>query len=170
MLTSTGCDNRVYVRDGVTDGDRFSLPGYVYVDSDPILQSWVAYSLTRSVCQLEIGGENPARNSSFDCERISREALVERWTDLGGVPVVTPDAEVAQSPGAQYLDELRAVSGAGFLGEYVWVYFESPDWQQPPDLALREFGRWRDENIGRRHKPRTQIVGSWGYIEPDSTD
>ena len=161
-LAMAACDTRVYVRDGVTDGDRFSLPGFVYVDDDPVLQSWVAYSLTRSVCQLEIGGENPARNSSFDCERIAREALVERWDALGGEPVVAAEP-VLQSPGAQYLDELRLVSEAGYLGEYVWLYFGERAWRKPDELALAAFRRWRKKELPRDHEAQTRIIGSWGY-------
>jgi hypothetical protein len=146
----------------VTDGDRFSLPAFVYVDEDPVLQSWVAYSLTRSVCQLEAGGDNPARNSSFGCERIAREALVERWIALGGEPVIT-DVPIEQPVDAAYLDTLREVSDAGFLPEYVWVYLARPGWQQPESLALAEFGEWREVALGRGHRPQTRIVGSWGY-------
>ena len=46
-----------------------------------MLQSWVSYSLTRSACQLQIGGDNPARASSFDCELMARQHLVETWQE-----------------------------------------------------------------------------------------
>lgn len=163
LLCLAACDTRVYVRDGVTDGDRFSLPGFVYVDDDPVLQSWVAYSLTRSVCQLEIGGSNPARNSSFDCERIAREALVERWNALGGEPVISGDGPVGQAPGAQYLDELRDVGDAGYLDEYIWAYLDEPGWQKPDGLAMEQFRGWRRDGLSRGHRAQTRIIGSWGF-------
>ncbi|MDH3835039.1 MAG: hypothetical protein OES34_12915, partial [Nitrosopumilus sp.] len=68
LVLITGCNKEIYVRDGVTDGDTFYLAPVASVDTDPALQSWVAYSLAKSVCQLELGGDNPARQSSYDCE------------------------------------------------------------------------------------------------------
>ena len=53
----------IYTRDGVTDGDTFYLAPRAWADDDPVLQSWVAYSLMKSTCQLEIGGDNPARKA-----------------------------------------------------------------------------------------------------------
>ena len=48
------CHSEIYVRDGVTDGDTFYLSHEAMYDPDPALQSWVAYSLMKSTCQLEI--------------------------------------------------------------------------------------------------------------------
>ncbi len=68
VLAVAACSGEVYLRDGVTDGDTFYLAERALSDTDPVLQSWVGYSLARSACQLLIGGDNPARESSFDCE------------------------------------------------------------------------------------------------------
>jgi hypothetical protein len=162
LATVAACDGRIYLRDGVTDGNTFYLPQYVYFDEDPVLQSWVAYSLARSVCQLEIGGDNPARNHSFDCEATSRRLLVERWQELGGEPL-----ELGPAPGpesdAGYLDALAAAAEAGYLDEYTWHYHRRRDWSQPAELRMAEFAAWRQAGLPSGHRPRTRIVGSWGY-------
>lgn len=150
MATITGCDRRIYVQDGVTDGDRFSVPAYAYASDDPVLQAWVAYGLARSVCQLELGGPNPARNQAFRCELAAREALITRWQ---------------QSPvqGDPYLEQLAATAEAGYLDEYVWHYLRRREWTRPTDLDLEGFTAWRAKFLPRRHRPETRIIGSWGY-------
>jgi len=80
-LALTGCSGEIYVRDGVTDGDTFYLAERALSDDDPVLQSWVSYSLARSTCQLRIGGENPARANSFDCELTARRLMLETWQE-----------------------------------------------------------------------------------------
>ncbi|MFK8052405.1 MAG: hypothetical protein AB8F65_05485 [Woeseiaceae bacterium] len=157
----SGCNTKIYVKDGVTDGDRFSLPSYVYETNDPVVQSWVAYSLARSFCQLEIGGPNPARNHSFDCELTSRESLLERWRDYGSV------GDGAEHPDAVYLYLLGDADAEGFLDEYVWQYLRRDAWRRPADLDEAGFKAWRSERSGwRKHRPQTKIIGSWGYTEP----
>lgn len=155
-LVASGCNSSIYVRDGVTDGDRFSLPPHAYVSEDPVLQAWVAYGLARSVCQLEMGGPNPARNHAFGCELGAREALVARWRELRG-----RNAEDAAS--ADYLDTLASAEAAGHLDEYVWHFLRRRGWRQPEQLDVPAFERWRRANLPRRHRPQTRIVGSWGY-------
>ena len=76
-------------------------------DSDPVLQSWVSYSLTKSTCQLAIGGENPARATSFECELTGREHLLETWSEH----------RAPSGAGDPYLDELQAIRHAGLLRE-----------------------------------------------------
>jgi hypothetical protein len=66
------CSGQVYVKDSVTDGDTFFLAPVAMGNAAPVLQSWVRYSLMRSACQLEMGGPNPARATSFDCELKAR--------------------------------------------------------------------------------------------------
>jgi len=147
------CNSEVYLRDGVTDGDTFYLPGRAFVDDDPVLQSWIAYSLSRSACQLEIGGDNPARAHSFDCEVRSRQLLLDTWKEKRN-----DDATLVDS----YFDELAAVADAGFLHEYVARFHSKRDWETPEFLNEDAFNGWRRENL-RRHKPQTRIVGSWNY-------
>lgn len=151
-LALAACDGRIYVRDGVTDGDTFYLPPQVLIDDSPDLQSWVAYSLDRSTCQLMIGGDNPARNHSWDCELGAREILVETWHEQSRMK----DARDA------YLDALAAVADAGYLDEYVWHYHARDDWRRPPDLEQAAFERWQRQRLAD-HRPRTRIVGSWNY-------
>ena len=81
ILLSTilaGCNGEIYVRDGVTDGDTFYLAERALADSDPVLQTWVSYSLARSASQLQIGGDNPARTSLLICTKF----LSQRWPFL----------------------------------------------------------------------------------------
>ena len=155
LLLIAACNSEIYVRDGVTDGDTFYLAPVAMTDNDPVLQSWVAYSLMRSTCQLQIGGENPARSTSFDCEYLARDALIDTWADK---QVVDP------ALGDPYLDALRRVDDAGYLEEYVIFYFGRDDWAVPADADLGDFGRWRRQSLPR-HRPETRLVGSWGYAK-----
>ena len=77
FLLLAACNGDIYLHDGVTDGDTFFLSTQAMAVDDPVTQSWVSYSLTRSTCQLNNGGENPARDNSFDCELLAREHLLE---------------------------------------------------------------------------------------------
>ena len=156
LAAVAGCNSSIYTRDGVTDGDTFYLAPRAWSDDDPALQSWVAYSLSKSTCQLEIGGDNPARNSSYGCEFTARSHLVETWEEQRAEHVSATDP---------YLDDLLRVRNAGFLDEYVVHYFGRSDWQVPADVRVKEFRRWQQSNL-RRHKPRTQLIGSWNYLPP----
>jgi hypothetical protein len=144
-----GCSSAVYVRDGVTDGDTFHLAPRAYGNPDPAAQAWTSYSLARSICQLGVGGDNPARASTFDCELKARRALLSTWVEQNG----SADA---------YLDTLAAVGAAGFLEEYVHVYLGRESWQVPPDVDLDAFDAWRRLNL-RGHRPETRLMGSWSY-------
>lgn len=148
-----GCNSDIYVRDGVTDGDTFYLAPVAWADTDPVLQSWVAYSLTKSVCQLELGGENPARQSSYDCELKARSVLVDDWDERRAAdPFISDD----------YLDDLLSVRNAGFLGEYTARFFYRDHWRVPAGVDVAAFDEWRRQYL-RHHRPQTRIVGSWGY-------
>ncbi|TQV67750.1 hypothetical protein FKG94_24785 [Exilibacterium tricleocarpae] len=157
------CDGHIYVRGGLTDGDTFYLPSYVYGNQDPVLQSWVAYSLSRSVCQLEEGGENPARNHSFDCEFSARMTLIERWAELGSPATGGDNLLSGEFGDAAYLDTLSQIRRGGFLREYIWHYLHRRQWRAPPDLRAREFERWRLAELAADHRPQTRIIGFWGY-------
>jgi hypothetical protein len=149
---------QIYLRDGVTDGDTFYLADAALHDDDPVLQSWVSYSLTRSACQLQIGGDNPARASSFECELIAREHLLETWREQGAEGAAAHDA----GPAGEYLNELLAVEQAGFLREYVGRFFKRKSWQLPAELRTRDFQVWLRQHL-RHHKPQTRLIGSWNY-------
>ena len=77
ILLLTACNSEIYTRDGVTDGDTFYLAPRAYEEDDPVLQSWVAYSLIKSTCQLSVGGEIPARVSDYGCEFTARQHLLD---------------------------------------------------------------------------------------------
>lgn len=153
LLVLAACNTSVYTKNGVTDGDTFYLAPRAWADDDPVLQSWVAYSLTRSACQLEIGGDNPARNSDYSCEFTARRHLVETWEE-----------QRAEHIGAQdpYLDSLLRVRDAGFLDEYTVSFFGRRDWVVPTEVRIEEFHRWRARHLPG-HRPQTRIIGSWNY-------
>lgn len=153
LLLIAACNNSIYTRDGVTDGDAFYLAPSAFANDDPAFQSWVAYSLMKTTCQLRLGGENPARATSFDCEFTARRHLANAWDE--------------QSPNNQgltdaYLDTLSAIKQAGYLAEYTSHYFGRSDWQLPEGLRTDEFREWRRQNL-RRHRPETRLTGSWNY-------
>ena len=147
------CNGQVYLRDGVTDGDTFYLAEYAWTDSDPVLQSWVSYSLTRSACQLQIGGDNPARASSYECELTARRLLLETWSEQ--------QAKTADSAD-EYLDDLAQVQTAGYLDEYVARFLERRHWDIPDNIETRAFRKWQRKHL-RGHEPETRIIGSWNY-------
>ena len=153
MLTIAGCNGEIYLRDGVTDGDTFYLAERAMSDADPALQSWVSYSLGRSVCQLQIGGDNPARESSFECEMTARRLLLDTWLEQQAENPELRDA---------YLDDLSGVQTAGYLDEYVARNFGKRHWRLPDDLDVAAFKKWRRSNLPG-HKPQTRIIGSWNY-------
>ena len=145
--------SEIYTRDGVTDGDTFYLAPAAISNNDPAYQSWVTYSLIKSTCQLKIGGENPARASSFECEYKSRLHLVNSWQEKQSV-----DAPIAD----EYLDTLVKVQAAGFLGEYTARYLGKKGWALPEGLRSDEFTQWQKQHL-RRHRVETRITGSWNY-------
>ncbi len=152
-LLLTACNHGIYTRDGVTDGDTFYLAPSAFGNNDPAFQSWVAYSLMKSTCQLKLGGENPARANSFDCEFTARQNLVNAWEEQASGHQETTD---------EYLDTLGDVHGAGFLAEYTAHYFGRRDWRYPEGLRVEAFLRWQQQHLSK-HRPETRITGSWNF-------
>lgn len=155
LALNTACDTNVYLRDGLTDGDVYFLPATAHLSTDPALHSWVTYSLGESTCKLGVGGDNPARNSSFECEVSARHLLVQSWSQ-----------QVQDRPQLQdrYLDELTQIEQAGFLREYVWDNFRERSWQRPDDLRSQEFREWKLGNLDN-HRPYTRRIGWWAYTD-----
>lgn len=153
ILLLVSCSGEIYTRDGVTNGDTFYLARRAVEDDDPVLQSWVSYSLMKSACQLDIGGQIPARVSDYSCEFTARRHLVDTWEEqrLEHGNIADP-----------YLDDLIAVREAGFLDEYTVRYFGRKEWQVPVEVRVEDFRRWQRTHL-RHHKPETRIIGSWGY-------
>ncbi|HLT90349.1 MAG TPA: hypothetical protein VKZ85_05320 [Woeseiaceae bacterium] len=150
LAALAGCNGDIYLRDGVTDGDTFYLAEWALHDDDPVVQSWVSYSLMRSACQLMLGGDNPARATSFECELKAREHLLDTWKEIGA------------AADDRYLDTLAGVQAAGYLEEYVWHFLGRRSWEPPAGLALAPFDDWRRRHL-RGHVPETRWIGSWGY-------
>ena len=155
-LSAGACNTAVFVVDGVTDGDTFHLAERAMTNDDPVLQSWVAYSLAKSVCQLDVGGENPARVSTYGCEYTARSTLVDTWREHRAESALLSDP---------YLDDLIVVSDAGYLDEYVVHYFGRRQWQVPAEVDSASFRNWRRQHL-RGHRKETRIIGSWSYRPP----
>lgn len=153
MLLLAGCSGEIYLRDGVTDGDTFYLAERAMADDDPAYQSWVRYSLAKSACQLQIGGNNPARANAFECELDARRLLVSAWQEKQSLDPAITDP---------YLDDLQRVQEAGFLDEYVVQHFATRNWTVPGDLDTREYRHWSRRQLPG-HKTETRITGSWNY-------
>ena len=153
VFVFAACNGQIYLRDGVTDGDTFYLAGHAVTDDDPVLQSWVTYSLARSTCQLQISAENPARATSFNCEFTARRLLLQAWHEQREELPGTTDA---------YLDDLAEVQAAGYLDEYVAAFLHRRNWVVPGDLEVRAFRKWHLANL-HDHEPQTRITGSWNY-------
>lgn len=152
-VTLFGCNGDIYLRDGVSNGDTFYLAPRALVDSDPVLQSWVSYSLSLSTCQLQLGDVNAARASAYTCELTARRLLSDTWAEKA-----IENPQIADD----YLDDLALVSESGFLAEYVAYYFRRTHWHIPGELRIQEFRAWQRSHL-RGHKPKTQLTGSWNY-------
>ena len=148
-----GCGSDVYVRNGQVVGNTFHIPPAALSDQDPQVQSWIAYSLARSTCQVSLGGAVPSRDHSYDCEFRARRILATRWLELAAY---TKHRDA-------YLDSLAGVYDAGMLNEYVWTYFHRSDWVKPDNLDLDAFESWRRTAL-RGHEPRTRQVGYWALV------
>lgn len=153
LLCLSGCQSDVYLRDGLTDGDTFYVAPLAYASSDPAVASWVRYSLMRSTCQLDVGGENPARVSTYDCELKARHHLVDAWLEQ-----LNADGPHSNA----YLNALLEVRDAGFLDEYVAHYLGRAGWRYPTDLERSAFRQWRREHL-QRHRVKTRLIGYWAY-------
>ncbi len=149
-LVTAGCEPGIYVRDGVTDGNVFYILPRTLEDPDPVNQSWVAYSIARTSCELEMGGPVPSRNTAFACELFARQLLLDTWASYRLIDDVTDD----------YLDLLAGVQAEGFLDEYVWHYLRRRAWQAPAELEHKRFDRWRREALAG-HEPVTDLRGAW---------
>lgn len=160
VLLMSACNSQIYVRDYVTDGDTFYLAPQAFVDNDPVLQSWVAYTLMLSACQLDIGGENPARVTDYGCEFSARMLLLDTW-----------ERKLAQNPDVRddYLETLMAIREAGYLDEYTVHYFGDEVWQVPIEVNVPDFVRWSKQNLAK-HRPQKRVIGSWNYAEAEGLE
>jgi len=113
-----------------------------------VLDAWLAYTIARAAWVSEnVPHEASFRYSrSFEEEMMGREMLVVVWA-----------AHVNKHPNAKdtYLDQVAAVSSAGFLREYVWTYLGSRKWKAKPEgLRLDEFGVWNEAHL-TNHRAKT---------------
>ncbi len=153
LVALSACRDDIYVRNGVTGGDRFHISPQQLLAEDPVQQSWIAYSLAKSVCQLELDDDNPARANSFGCEFSSRLHLLDEWQQ-----------QRTLTPGIRddYLDTLAMVRDEAFLDEYVVYFFGKKNWIVPAEIEQSAFGKWRRKHL-RGHKTDTRVIGSWSF-------
>jgi hypothetical protein len=139
VVIVSACNGQVYLRDGVTDGDTFYLAETAWTEPD--------------TCQLQLGSDNPARASSFNCELTARRLLLQTWLER----------KIEQSDATdEYLDDLAQVEAAGYLDEYVARFLEKRHWDLPDELETRAFKKWQRKHLPG-HEAETRIIGSWNY-------
>ena len=154
VLALTACSGEIYLRDGVTDGDTFYLARRATADPDPVLQSWVSYSLTISACQLQSGSPNPARATSFDCEL---SATAQPVVDLAG--------EKSARSGSWPMPILTISTS---LKPQVFCASTSPAVSSAATGRSRRTSTSGPIAAGRGNtcaatEPETHITGSWNY-------
>ena len=154
-LFLAGCGGvQVYNFGGEGRGQSFHVPAEAAMNESAVVQSWIAYSLSRSACKLEMGGALPSANTSFECELRPRRVLARRWAER----IDSPDTDA-------YLDQVAAVEQQGLLAEYVWHYFGRRDWERPSGLDMERFETFRRAELGW-HRPRTRLIGYWTQNGP----
>lgn len=154
-LLLVGCGGvQVYNFGGEGRGQSFHVPAKAAMNESAVVQSWIAYSLSRSACKLEMGGAVPSANESFECELRPRRVLARRWAER----IDSPDTDA-------YLDEMAEVASQGLLAEYVWHYFGRREWERPRDLEMDRFEAFRRAELGW-HRPRTRLIGYWTQRGP----
>ncbi len=146
----------------------FSFSGYLYSESgqrdckvildrsllgkEAVSAAWLAYGLKR-VLWYEKGffknfpNEKNYRYTSQE-ELEARSSQVKVWIELSQADSSLKD---------KYLDELSLVYKNDFLGEYVFFYFNRPEWKVNENLRMDDFIKWAKENIPE-HKPATLAV------------
>lgn len=141
----------------ITNNEKLSKPEYRIILDDSLfdhsverLAAWLAYGATRSSWASEGYYEaNPNAKFykySFTEEFKARESLFQVWKE---------SKEKDQTLSDDYLDDLLQVGQAGYLSEYVWYYFNTPEWENPSiELRMDKFIQWKNQHI-KNHRPRT---------------
>ncbi len=83
---------------------------------------------------------------SFEEEFSSRKEMIEFWRKEKG-------------PGTsdEYLDAISEIERKGFLEEYVWKFFGTPEWGPvPEEIKMAEFDVWFRATMPN-HRPKTAI-------------
>lgn len=142
----------------------FSLSGCLYSESgqrdsqvildrsllgkEAVSAAWLAYGLKRALWREIFFKNFPNEKNyryTFQEELEARSSLVKVWIELCETDSTLKD---------KYLDELSLVYKKGFLKEYVFFYFNRPEWKVNKKLRRDDFMEWAKENIPE-HKPVT---------------
>jgi len=117
---------------------------------------WVAHALAKLRCEANYP------QLSFENEFCALSTAVDIWREI------KKKNNIADIPD-NTLDDLDAVKKAGFMREYVWVYWRQEYWFAPTDLLLDKFNIWRGQHLGQHNpnnNPDIVAVHTESEIEP----
>ncbi|UCC95954.1 MAG: hypothetical protein JSW40_04190 [Candidatus Omnitrophota bacterium] len=119
-------------------------------ENSSVSAAWLAYAVTRGLWYektfLETFPDEKEYRYTFEEEVEAREFLAQVWVELSQKDTSIHD---------RYLDELVFVTEHGYLKEYVFFYFEDPQWGVDRNsLRMMEFIQWAQEHIPQ-HQPET---------------
>ena len=112
---------------------------------------WLSYGIGRFKYVTEHRGDYPKGGSDvlpslFGDELKGRELALDTYVKF---------LKVGKCEKDDFWDEVRTVSDAGFMPEYVWTFYRRDDWPaKSAPKKLEEFARWRAEQIPN-HKADT---------------
>ena len=109
--------------------------------NESIAAAWIGYALARLVWVRDNAPqmEDFSYRISFEEEVHGRESLVKIWEELKEKDPALKNI---------YLDEALMIYKAGYLREYVWLYFWEDTWKElPSEARVKEFIAWQDSNL-----------------------
>lgn len=102
---------------------------------------WLAYGLALSAWKpVFLADGSP---DYFNREVSAREIAAQIWKELKQNDASKSDPD---------LDILEAISDAGFMSEYLWIYLKVDTWKNPGTLELDKFKVWANEYL-ENHVP-----------------
>ena len=142
------------LKNSAANSDIKLLVGPKYKDYDQNQSAvWIAHALAKLRC------ESAYPRLSFDNEFCAINTALEIWRDIKEKEAVNEDT----------LDDMEEVKRAGFLREYVWVYWHQDYWFKPEALLLDKFNAWRAKHLLRHqanNNPDIVAVKTKIEIEP----
>lgn len=130
----------------------------LHVDTfdSPVQQvAWLSYGvgLATFVSENNLSGVLPTGTwqPSFDAEVFARRFQLKAWKEI----------KETQAVSYEFMDHMELVDSADFLEEYIWHFYQRPDWPVPEELRLEEFDVWAETNL-KDHRP---ITGATVTIE-----
>lgn len=130
-------------------GSELYLDQSILTD-DNSATGWLAYGL--GLLAWEPVRLDDGRLDYFNREVFARQSAAQVWKELKQKKTSSPDKD---------LDALEIISDAGFMDEYLWLYFNEDGWVDPGTLELEKFNEWEVENLVN-HVPLKQTGVSVG--------